>query len=64
MQAVAARGLLLDVETLHLDRGYDSALTTQHCQGLGVTDIICAKKKRKGEAKIQRTPHPRTAPAR
>jgi len=54
LQAVAARGLLLDVETLHLDRGYDSALTTQRCHGLGVTDIVCAKKKRKGEAKIKR----------
>ena len=64
LQAVANRGLLLDVETLHLDRGYDSALTTQRCHGLGVTDIVRAKKKRKGEAKIQRTAHPRTAPAR
>src|SRR5665811_1688169 len=35
LQAVAARGLLLDIETLHLDRGYDSALTTQRCHGLG-----------------------------
>jgi transposase len=54
LQAVAARGLLLDVETLHLDRGYDSALTTQRCHSLGVTDIVCAKKKRKGEAKIKK----------
>src|SRR5664279_5651063 len=54
LQAVAARGLLLDVETLHLDRGYDSALTTQRCHGLGLTDIVCAKKKRKGEAKIKK----------
>src|SRR5450759_3581360 len=46
--------LLLDVETLHLDRGYDSALTTQRCHGLGLTDIVCAKKKRKGEAKIKK----------
>jgi len=51
LQAVADRGLLLDIETLHLDRGYDSNLTTQRCQGLGLTDIVCAKKKRKGEAK-------------
>ena len=54
LQAVADRGLLLDVETLHLDRGYDSALTTQRCHGLGLTDIVCAKKKRKGEAKIKK----------
>src|SRR5665647_2963805 len=54
LQAVADRGLLLNIETLHLDRGYDSALTTQPCQGLGLTDIVCAKKKRKGEAKIKK----------
>jgi len=53
LQAIADRGLLLDIETLHLDRGYDSALTTQRCQALGLTDIVCAKKKRKGEAKIK-----------
>lgn len=51
LQAVAARGLLVDIETLHLDRGYDSNLTTQRCHGHGLTDIVCAKKKRKGEAK-------------
>src|SRR5664280_2132724 len=61
LQAVAARGLLLDVETLHLDRGYDSALTTQRCHSLGVTDIVCAKKKRsakkkpKGQAKPKKS---------
>ena len=54
LQAVAERGLLLDVETLHLDRGYDSNLTTERCQDLGLTDVICAKKRRKGEAKIKR----------
>ena len=54
LQAVADRGLLLDIETLHLDRGYDSALTTQRCHGLGLTDIVCAKKKRKGKAKIKK----------
>ena len=53
LQAVAARGLLLDLETLHLDRGYDSFLTTQRCHGLGVTDIICAKRKPKGETKTK-----------
>src|SRR5664280_2500399 len=44
LQAVAARGLLADVETLRLDRGYDSFLTTERCHSLGVTDVVCAKK--------------------
>jgi len=51
LKAVAARGLLLDVETLHLDRGYDSNLTLERCHGLGVADIVCAKKKAKGDTK-------------
>jgi len=54
LQAVAARGLLADIETLHLDRGYDSNLTTERCQSLGITDIVCAKKKRKGETKTKK----------
>jgi len=37
-----------------MDRGYDSALTTARCHSLGVTDIVCAKKKREGEAKIKK----------
>ena len=51
LKAVAARGLLLDVETLHLDRGYDSKLTLERCHGLGVADIVCAKKKAKGDTR-------------
>ncbi len=54
LQAVADRGLLLDVGTLHLDRGYDSNLTTERCQRLGLTDLICAKKKRKTDKKIKK----------
>ncbi len=39
---------------MHPGRGYDSNLTTQRCHGLGVTDIVCTKKKRKGEAKVKK----------
>src|SRR5664280_2001945 len=51
LQAVADRGLLADVQTLHLDKGYDSFLTTQRCHGLGLTDVVCAKRARKGAPK-------------
>lgn len=54
LQTIAERGLLLDVETLHLDRGYDSLLTTGRCHAAGLTDIVCAKKRRKGEPKIKK----------
>ena len=54
LAAVADRGLLADIETLHLDRGYDSTRTTERCQHIGLTDVVCAKKKRKGQAKTQK----------
>lgn len=54
LQAVATRGLLPDIETLHLDRGYDSDITTRRCTALGLTDIVCAKKRPKGTAQIKK----------
>lgn len=54
LQAAADRGLLQDVETLHLDRGYDSNVTVERCHALGVTDIVCAKKSTKGTSKVKK----------
>ena len=54
LQSVASRGLLTDVETLHLDKGYDSHLTIERCHDLGVTDIVCAKRQPKVTAKRKR----------
>lgn len=54
LKAVAERGLLADVATLHLDRGYDSEATMTRCTDLGITDVICAKKRS--------TRQPRTRP--
>lgn len=54
LQAVADRGLLTDIETLHLDRGYDSDITKTRCKDLGITDIICARKRAKGTAKTRK----------
>ena len=44
------RGLLPDVETLHLDRGYDNNRISQLCATLGLTDVICARKRPRGQA--------------
>lgn len=55
LQAIAERGLLLDIETLHLDRGYDSNLTITRCTDLGLNDVICAKKKPKRDPKKKTT---------
>ena len=54
LQTVADRGLLTDIETLHLDRGYDSAVTTTRCTELGLTDVVCAKKRVKGAPKAKK----------
>ena len=45
---VAARGLLGDVETIWLDRGYDSEATRERLSARGITDAVIAKKRKKG----------------
>jgi transposase len=44
LNAVCANGLLCDVETLHLDRGYDSAITRQRLAAAGVTDAVIQRR--------------------
>jgi len=39
------RGLLCDIETIWLDRGYDSELTRERLRGFGIDDAIIAKKR-------------------
>jgi transposase len=51
LHGAQARGLLVDVETLHLDRGYDNGPVRQLCVALGITDLVCAKRRRPGTAK-------------
>jgi transposase len=47
----AARGLLCDIETIWLDRGYDSDVTRQRLAARLLDDAVIAKKRKKGEAK-------------
>jgi hypothetical protein len=47
---VKQRGLLSDVETLWLDRGYDSKVTRTRLAERGVTDAMIAKKRARGSA--------------
>lgn len=58
LHAVADRGLLADLGTLHLDRGYDSQATIERCTALGITDLICAKKRPRGTPKTKPTKPP------
>jgi transposase len=47
----AARGLLEDVETLWLDRGYDSDATRTRLSQRNINDTVIAKKRKRGAAK-------------
>jgi transposase len=50
LEAVAARGLLIDIETLHLDRGYDNNIVRTACLERGVTDLVIAERRKKNTA--------------
>ena len=58
LDSAAQRGLLLDVETLHLDRGYDSKAIQALCQAAGITDVIFARKRPRGQANHTKLPTP------
>ena len=49
LESVADRGLIPDLETLHLDRAYDSKPVRALCEAAGITDVICAKKRPRGQ---------------
>jgi transposase len=44
----AGRGLLVDIETIWLDRGYDSDVTRERLAARGVDDAVIAKKRKRG----------------
>jgi transposase len=48
--AAQQRGLIVDIETLHLDRGYDSGRIRDYVTKSGIDDLICGKKRRPGTA--------------
>jgi transposase len=50
LASVVARGLLAEVETLHLDRGYDNGVVRQLCVDLGVDDLVCSRRRPPGTA--------------
>ena len=51
LDGVDSRGLIADIETLHLDRGYDNNVVRQLVADLGITDLICSKRRPAGTAK-------------
>jgi transposase len=55
---VAARGLLDEIETLHLDRGYDNGVVRREIEDAGITDLVCAKTRPRGQTKLKKRPVP------
>ena len=47
---IARRGLLCDIETIWLDRGYDSAITRSRLTEREIDDAVIAKKRKRGSA--------------
>ena len=58
LDSVADRGLVFDVETLHLDRAYDSKAVRALCEAVGITDVVCARKRPRGQANHTKLPTP------
>ncbi len=50
LEDAGGRGLLADIEALHLDRGYDCRAVRDSCSAHGLTDVICAKQRSRGGA--------------
>ena len=58
LEAASNRGLLVDVETMHLDRGYDSAAVRDHCASQGLDDVICARQRHTASQRTPRAKRP------
>lgn len=50
LATVAARGLLAECETLHLDRGYDNGIVRHLIADVGIDDLVCSKVRPAGTA--------------
>jgi hypothetical protein len=53
LDAVDGRGLIADITTLHLDRGYDNNVVRRVCNDIGVNDLIVATRRTKGTAEVR-----------
>jgi transposase len=50
LDAVDGRGLLAEIDTLHLDRGYDNGVVRALVAELGIDDLVCSKRRPSGTA--------------
>ena len=49
--AAVPQGLLDDIETLHLDRGYHGAPVLQTCASYGISDVVCSNRRPRGRTR-------------
>lgn len=55
LAAAAARGLVADCDTLHLDRGYDNGVVRAAVAAAGVADLVCSKVRARGEGTTKKS---------
>lgn len=58
LDALAARGLVLDIGTLHLDKGYDSRTVRGLLARRGITEAVIPRQRRPGDPKPTGPPQP------
>lgn len=51
LDTLAHRGLTVDIDTIHLDRGYDANTVRAELAGRGIDDAIIARRRRRGQPK-------------
>lgn len=54
LDAVGTRGLLEEIGTLHLDRGYDSSRVRDACAERKLTDVVCPKCRPAGQGRVKK----------
>lgn len=53
LEDAKGRGLLADIETIWLDRGYDSDATRERLATFGINDAVIAKRRKKGKGEVK-----------
>jgi transposase len=53
LDAVDGRGLLGDIGTVHLDRGYDNSVVRRFCTDIGLGDLLVARRRARGTGNVR-----------
>lgn len=56
LHALIERGLLSEVDAIHLDRGYSNNRARTICAELGIKEVVCAKKRTPGQGRVKIIP--------